>query len=217
MSEILEKIKNGRQYRNMEIRVKEPEPQNDNDYIVTGYATTFNEPYVLMSWDDFEVREQVDPKAFDEADMSDVIMQYDHQGRVFARNKNNTLGLTVDNHGLLIEANLGGTTTGKQLYEEIRGGYTNKMSFGFTVSDDTVEEFTEGEKRIYLRTITKIGKLYDVSAVSIPANDGTEVSARSFCDGVIAKREAERLLNEQRERDRDYIELKTKILKCKGE
>ncbi len=213
-SEFLEKIQSGRQYRNMEIRIAED--NQESEYKVKGYATTFNEPYVLMTWDDMEIREQVDPGAFADADMSDVIMQYDHEGRVFARLKNKTMDLTVDEHGLLVNADLGGTEIGRQLYEEIKGGYTDKMSFGFTVKEDKVEEFDEGDKRIYLRTIVKIGKLYDVSAVSIPANDGTEISARAFCDGVIAKREAERLLAEKNKRDRDYIELKTKILKCGG-
>lgn len=213
-SEFLEKIQSGRQYRNMEIRIAED--NQESEYKVKGYATTFNEPYVLMTWDDMEIREQVDPGAFADADMSDVIMQYDHEGRVFARLKNKTMDLTVDEHGLLVNADLGGTEIGRQLYEEIKGGYTDKMSFGFTVKEDRVEEFDEGDKRIYLRTIVKVGKLYDVSAVSIPANDGTEISARAFCDGVIAKREAERLLAEKNKRDRDYIELKTKILKCGG-
>ena len=215
MNEFLEKIQSGRQYRSMQIRTADT--GEGEQYKVRGYATTFNEPYVLMTWKDFEIREQVDPGAFDDADMSDVIMQYDHRGRVFARLKNKTMNLTVDGHGLLMDADLGGTEIGRQLYEEIKGGYTDKMSFGFTVAEDRVEEFDEGDKRIYLRTIVRVGKLYDVSAVSIPANDGTEISARAFCDGVIAKREAERLLAEKAKRDRDYIELKTKLLKCKGE
>lgn len=213
MNEFLEKIQSGRQYRNMEIRIADPD--KDSAYKVRGYATTFNEPYVLLSFKDFEIREQVAPGAFDDADMSDVIMQYDHRGRVFARLKNKTMNLTVDDHGLLVEADLGGTEIGRQLHEEIKGGYTDKMSFGFTVAEDKIEEFDEGDKRIYLRTIVRVGKLYDVSAVSIPANDGTEISARDFCDGVIAKREAERLLAEKAKRDRDYIELKTKLINAR--
>lgn len=213
MSELLEKIQSGRQYRNMEIRALDP--GQDSDYKVRGYATTFNEPYVLLKYDDFEIREQVDPGAFNDADMKDVIMQYDHEGRVYARLKNKTLSLKVDDHGLLVEADLRGTEEGRKLYEEIKGGYTDKMSFGFTVAEDRVEEFNEGEKRVYLRTIVRVDKLYDVSAVSIPANDGTEISARAFCDGVIAKREAERLLAEKTKRDRDYIELKIKLINCK--
>ena len=213
MSNVLEKIQNGRQYRNMQLEIRKKEDSNEESFLVRGYATTYNEPYVLYADEDIEIREQVDPSAFNECDMSDVIMQYDHEGRVFARISNNTLSLTSDEHGLLIEADLSGTTIGRQLYEEIKGGYTSKMSFGFTVDDDAVEEFTEGKKRIYLRTITRIGKLYDVSAVSLPANDGTEISARSFCDGVIAKAEAERLLKAEEERKAKVEALEKRIKK----
>ena len=212
MADVMEKIKNGRQYRNMILEVKESEEPKDDEMIVRGYATTFNEPYTLWEEENCIIREQVSPSAFDECDMSDVIMQYDHEGRVFARLSNNTLALSCDERGLLIEANLGGTTIGRQLYEEIKGGYTSKMSFGFTVDEDSVDELKEENKRVYLRTITKIGKLYDVSAVSLPANDATTISARSFCDGVIAKAETERFLEEQRQRDRDYISLKAYLM-----
>ena len=92
---------------------------NDGEMVVEGYATTFNQPYTLYSWDDYEVREEIDEHAFDECDMSDVIMQYDHQGRVFARTRNNTLELNTDGNGLKVVANLGGTELGKQLYGEI--------------------------------------------------------------------------------------------------
>lgn len=210
MATIQEKIKSGRQYRNMTMTAAEE--KEEGEYIVRGYATTYNEPYTLYAGDGYEVREQVDPDAFKKCDMSDVIFQYDHEGRVFARLSNDTLKLESDSHGLLVEADLGGTSAGRDLYEEIRGGYTTKMSFGFNVGDDRVEEFTEGETRVILRTITEVSKLWDVSAVSLPANDGTEISARTYCDGVIAKSEAERLLEEKRARDREYIALKIKLM-----
>lgn len=190
---IQDKINNGREYRKMELNIQEPESYN-----VRGYATTFNEKYTLWDDGDFRVDEQVDPHAFDECDMRDVIFQYDHEGRVFARTSNDTLKLTPDAHGLEVNAYLGGTEIGRNLFEEIKGGYTSKMSFGFHVeADDIQEEEVEG-KVIYTRTIKKINKLYDVSAVSLPANDGTEISARSLKDGAIAKLEAERLLKAEK-------------------
>lgn len=207
------KLENGRQYRSMqmEIRKDEKDPEKES-FLVRGYATTFNEPYLLYSWEDAEVWEQVDAHAFDECDMSDVIMQYDHRGRVFARVSNKTLALIIDGHGLLTDADLGGTEIGRQLYEEIKGGYTSKMSFGFTVKEDEVSETkVKGEKTKYLRTIKAIDKLYDVSAVSLPANDFTELSARAFCDGVIAKAEAERLLEAENERKSKAAELERRI------
>lgn len=169
-----EKLKGGTQYRDFAAL----EPQDE--MVVTGYATTFEQPYLLWKDEQYEVWEQVDRNAFSEANMTDVVMQYDHQGRVFARNTNGTLTLTPDEHGLRVSAILGGTEMGRQLYEEIKGGYTNKMSFGFTVDEDKSEIEEEGNNVRVLRTIMKIGRLYDVSAVSIPANDGTSISARSY-------------------------------------
>lgn len=190
---IQDKINNGREYRKMELNIQEPESYN-----VRGYATTFNEKYTLWDDGDFRVDEQVDPHAFDECDMRDVIFQYDHEGRVFARTSNDTLKLTPDAHGLEVNAYLGGTEIGRNLFEEIKGGYTSKMSFGFHVEADEIKEEEVDGKTIYTRTIKRINKLFDVSAVSIPANDGTEISARSLKDGAIAKLEAERLLKAER-------------------
>ena len=188
----LNKLDSGREYRSMTMEVRAGE---GDSMIVEGYATTFNEPYTLYSSRYYTIKEQIDPGAFKDCDMDDVIMQYDHNGRVFARNKNGTLELTIDNHGLKIRADLSGTEIGKQLYEEIKGGYTDKMSFGFMVAEDKRETTTdrENDHETVLRTITKISKLFDVSAVSIPANDATSISARRYSDGVIEDIKAERL------------------------
>ena len=194
MKDITEKIKDGREFRRLTLT---PTEEADS-YNVRGYATTFMEKYTL--WDDgtYRVDEQVDPHAFDNCDMRDVIFQYDHEGRVFARTSNDTLKLNADAHGLEVNAYLGGTEMGRNLYEEIKGGYTSKMSFGFHVDADEIKEEEKDGKTIYTRTIKSINKLYDVSAVSLPANDGTEISARSLKDGAIAKLEAERLLKAER-------------------
>lgn len=167
--------------------------ESGEEYVVEGYATTFGDVYTLYSDGRYEMREVVEPQAFDKCDMSDVIMQYDHKGRVFARNRNKTLELESDEHGLRIRAKLGGTEIGRQLYEEIKGGYTDRMSFAFAVSDQHRVIETVDSRTIVTRHITGIRKLYDVSAVSMPANDSTTISARSWCDGVIAELEAERL------------------------
>jgi HK97 family phage prohead protease len=182
--------KNEREFR----RCAEFRALDDADtYTVEGYATTFDKPYVMRSDAAYEFREVVERSAFDGCDMSDVIMQYDHEGRVFARNRNKTLTLETDENGLKIRALLGGTEIGRQLYEEIKGGYTDKMSFSFTVSDQKRDiEMIDG-RTVITRRIKGIRKLYDVSAVSMPANESTSISARSWCDGVIAELEAERL------------------------
>lgn len=201
-------MKQNREYRNCtEFRI-----DGESEAVtVTGYATTFEQPYTLMAYGDCEIREVIDSHAFDNCDMSDVIMQYNHEGRVFARSKNGTLSVQPDEHGLRVYANLGGTEIGRQLYEEIKGGYTDKMSFGFVVSDDKREDETVDGKTIITRRITGISKLYDVSAVSIPANDSTTISARSFCDGVIAELEAERLKAQEIELQKQRLQLKIKL------
>lgn len=210
---IEQKLTEGRSYRPLELRAVEDGTEL-NSYIVEGYATTFNQPYELYSEPGWTLREQVSPDAFDNADMTDVIFQYDHAGRVFARKSNGTLELTPDEHGLKIRADLSGTEIGRQLYEEIKGGYTTKMSFGFTVEKDTREETEDEAGNVdILRTITGIKKLYDVSAVSLPANDATIISARSDGEGVIADAKTERSKAiEARERKEKVIAI-IKLLK----
>lgn len=200
------KLSDGREYRNMVLETRESE---DESYIVEGYATTFDEAYTLYDMGDVRVNEVVDRNAFNDCDMSDVIFQYNHEGRVYARQSNDTLKLTVDEHGLHVRADLGGTETGRQLYEEIKGGYTNKMSFGFIVAEDKEGRDKVENVDVHTRTITRISKLFDVSAVSIPANDMTEISARDYSDGVIAGIETER---SKRERDMKLLKLKLKLM-----
>lgn len=213
LSELLqEKLSGGREYR--QARAFEARAASgDDSKIVEGYATTFSEPYLLYDWGDYRVYEQIDPHAFDACDMADVIMQYNHEGRVYARTGNKTLELTADAHGLHVRADLSGTELGLQLYEEIKGGYTTKMSFGFRVGEDKREITEDHENNVttVLRTITKISKLYDVSAVSLPANDATEISARSFCDGLIAELTAERRKAEERARQIQRIKILTEV------
>ena len=212
-------MKNNREYRDMILEVviddDKPEEERDDRRVVAGYATTFNDPYVLFKDDLIVYREQIEPTAFDNCDMSDVIMQYDHEGRVFARISNNTLNVKPDDKGLYVEADLGGTDIGRELYDEIRGGYTDKMSFGFIVSEDEeIRTELEDGRVDYLRRVWSISKLFDVSAVSIPANNGTSISAqtRSQIDGAIEEARAERLAAEELELERRRAEVRAKAI-----
>lgn len=212
----IKKIKDGREYRDLRLDVVE---QGENEYKVEGFATTYDTPYHLYSYRNdkgyqIEVREQVDRNAFADTDMSDVIMQYNHEGRVFARVSNNTLKINKDDErGLLVDAYLGGTEIGRQLYEEIKGGYTSKMSFGFIVNADRLEKVQETQDgEIWMRTITDVKKVFDVSRVSLPRNDYTSISRRAFADGVIADVESERTKREERVRRTKELELRIKNL-----
>lgn len=208
-------MRNEREYRSMQIAVEHRAEgeQEGGKMVVTGYASTFDEPYLLFSDSEIEVWEKVDRNAFEDTDMSDVIMQYDHQGRVFARIRNNTLEVSPDDKGLFIRADLAGTDIGRSLYQEIAGGYTDRMSFGFTVDEDSreiTEDRTTGKTSV-VRTLLKIGRLYDVSAVSLPANPATVISARGF-DGVIEEARAERLKAQELELARRRAEMRAKAL-----
>jgi len=201
---------NEREYRDFILAVvPTEESEAEERQIVQGYASTFNQPYTLWEDDEFVIQEQVDSKAFEGADLSDVIFQYNHEGRVFARVSNETLSVGTDDEGLSIEADLGGTDIGRQLFQEIKGGYTTKMSYGYTVNDAVWEDRKlEDGRTLELRTITSVGKVYDVSAVSIPANNATSISVRNLSDGVIAEVRAERLKALELEREKLRMKLR---------
>lgn len=183
-------IRTEREYRSMPMMHCRAADGGEPSYVVEGYASTFGERYEI--WKDLDgnnMYEEIMPGAFDECDMSDVIFQFDHCGRVFARNKNGTMTMTVDEHGLLVAADLGTTENARNMYEDIRAGLIDQMSFAFTIEDEAYDKATRTYK------VKKIGKLYDVSAVSIPANPGTEISAKrmAMLNGVNEQEKAERL------------------------
>lgn len=187
--------------RKAEVRMLE-----DGQEVVEGYATTWDE-YLL--WDDGEYRmfERIDPHAYDECDLSDVIFQLNHEGRVFARGSNKTLIVRPDEKGLFNRAYLSGTEAGRQLREEIKGGYLTRMSQGFRVDQEKqeiIENREDGRIDIH-RTILKMKKLYDVSVVSLPANDATSISARSISEGFIAEAKQERLAIEAQRKKKEQI------------
>lgn len=203
-------MKTEREYRALAAVMEARADAKEDEMIVEGYATTFNQPYELYSYGNYRYMEQVDPNAFEACDMDDVIMQYDHAGRVYARTRNGTLKLEVDDRGLKITADLSKTDTARQLYQEIRAGMTDRMSFGFIVGLDERTHIEDADAGTYtvMRTIKRFKKLYDVSAVSIPANDQTSISARMLSDGWIAEMEAERLRAQRRKR----LALKIKMM-----
>lgn len=173
------------------------------DYYVEGYATTFDTPYLLFEFEDgWKYYEVINSRALDNADMSDVIMQFDHTGRVYARQSNKTLILQPDNVGLFTCADLSKTDAAKQLYQDIEAKMITKMSWAFMVARDSITE--DREKRIITREILEVKKVYDVSAVSRPANEDTEISARNF-----ATRSYEQIQGE-------YLERRAKLLKIKA-
>lgn len=154
-----------------EARAVQVEGQPDELW-VEGYAARFNSPTVLFELDGMEYKEQIASDAFIEAKMDDVIFNYNHQGRVMARTRNKTLQVNTDEQGLFIRARLDGTEEGQSLYRDIQNGYIDRMSFRFTIK----AEAFDSENRTW--TVLRVKRLYDVSAVDIPAYDDTSISAR---------------------------------------
>ena len=180
----------------------QPSKRIDSDFYIEGYATTY-EPYELYEYDGIKFYEQIDRNAFDGADFSDVIMQYDHEGRVMARQSNKTLIVEPDEKGLFVCADLSKSDASRSLFEDINTELVTKMSWAFTIAEE------EYDKESRTRIIKRIKKIYDVSAVSIPANEDTLINARSYFNGVIEEEQQELL---KRERQMKLLEIKLKLM-----
>lgn len=194
-----------REYRSMAVlgavAPEKGEKRIDTDYYVEGLATTYDRPYLLYEVDGVKYYEVIDRHALDNADMSDVIMQYDHRGRVLARLSNKTLILDPSHQdGLFVAADLSKSDAARGMHEDISSGLVTQMSWAFTVEQDSYDRTT------HTRRILKIRKVYDVSAVSIPANGDTHISARSWIDGVIDMERRESV-----ERRKQIIRILTQI------
>ena len=193
-----------REIRSMELRIFPAE--EEKNYKVEGYASTFD-PYVLLTIDGVDYSERIDPTAFDEADLTDVVFRVDHQGAVYARTSAGTVTLDVDEHGLHNVTDLSRTARGRELYEDIAAGNYPQMSFAFTVAED------EYDRETHTRIIHRVAKVFDISPVSFPANPNTvlSVSTRDYFDGVIEMEKAERLEAEERERQKQRIRILTEV------
>jgi len=187
-------ITKDRNYKSFEVRAGE------EANIIEGYAVVFDTAEIMYEFNGIAYKEEIRTGAFDKTDMKDVVLNFNHSGKPVARTKNNTLQLTVDQVGLKVRADLSGTEEGRRLYEEVKGGYLDKMSFAFTIN---AEEYNRETRT---RSITDIKRLYDVAIVDIPAYESTSVYARSFF-----KAEAERELAEAREIEQKKQRLKLKI------
>ena len=180
--------------------------QMPSEGTVEGYAATFD-PYVLLTIDGVDYSERIEPTAFDEADLSDVVFRIDHVGRVYARTSAGTLNVWVDEHGLANRTDLSKTQKAKDVYEDIKAGNYPCMSFAFTVAEAHYDRAT------HTRVIDRIAKVFDVSPVSFPANPTTElgIATRDYFNGVIEMEKAERLDRERREAQKQKIRILAEV------
>lgn len=196
-------IKEGREYRMMPLLIPAADKRLDSEFYVEGYATTFNDPYVIYESNGIQYKEVIDKNALQGADLSDVLFQYNHGGRVFARTKMKqgkaqTMLIEPQEKGLFVAADLGSTGESRKMFEDIDSGLIYQMSWAFLVQEDSYDRDT------HTRTIRKIKKVYDVSAVDFPANPSTDISSRSYFEGVI-EREKQELAERQKQIQRIRI------------
>ncbi|MFA5432075.1 MAG: HK97 family phage prohead protease [Candidatus Paceibacterota bacterium] len=151
--------------------------ETEGKMTLEGYAIVFNQE-TLIGDEDYGFVEEIDRHALENTLMKDVPMKYNHMDSflIIARTKNKSLTLSVDNNGLKVHAELLDTQSNQDIYKMVRSGLLDKMSFAFTVEEQSWNK----EGKIPKRTITKIGRLYDVSVVDTPAYDSTSIYARSL-------------------------------------
>lgn len=167
-------IRNDKELRNVEFRATEEEGK----MILEGYPVIFEEE-TLIGDEEWGWYETIDRNALDNADLSDVPLKYNHGDSkgILARTRNKSLTLTIDNKGLKMRAELQPDVTDhKDIYNCVKSGLLDKMSFAFNVIEDEIKSEVGNTPR---RRITKIGRLFDVAVVDLPAYDQTSIYARS--------------------------------------
>lgn len=184
---------------------QQAEAEQASRYMVEGRAITFDAPTLMYERDGIKYYEVIERGALDGADMADVPMRYNHSQSYMivarhnaARPNRSNMDFVLDQAGLLIRADLGKTESGRQLHEAIAAGLVDGMSFAFTVLEERYDQTS------HTRYITKIKKLWDVSAVDTPAYDTTSIYAR---DRFQAEAESEKKAAEAAERRRRQLAL----------
>ncbi|MGE4417568.1 MAG: HK97 family phage prohead protease [Marinobacterium sp.] len=164
-----------REVRRAELRIAQVE-ESEEEMIVEGRAIVYNSPAVIAEFDGQKYYEVILPGALDGADMRDVPFKYNHSDHVMvmARTRNKTLELIPDDKGLFIRARLANITAGRDLYKLVKRGDVDKMSFTFTVAEDSYDV----ESRT--RKIRRFKRIWDVSAVDTPAYEDTYIAARNY-------------------------------------
>jgi len=190
-----------REIRMAELRAIEP-AGDVNEMIVEGRAIVYDSPTIMYEIDNIKYYEVIQRGALESADLRDVPFKYNHSDSVMvmARTRNKTLELIPDEQGLLVRAKLANTTAGRDLYELIRRGDIDKMSFAFTVAEQSYDKETRTRK------IIRIKRIWDVSAVDTPAYQDTYISARNY---FMAQAEAERRAAEAAEKRRRKLIIQT--------
>lgn len=156
-----------------------PNDDSGDELVLRGTPIVFDTPTVICELDGVQYKEVIARGALDECDMSDFILNRNHgqnDSTVYARTRNKSLDYSITDRGLDIAAHLDKEDERhRNLHRDVVKRRVDKMSFSFVVRECSYDRET------HTRTITKIKKLYDVSAVDFPAyNETSIVAARDF-------------------------------------
>lgn len=204
-------MKKAREHLIVGLHVREAgseQPQEDEKYFhIFGEPIVLGQETVLIkkgAWGldmhgnplpDKDIVEVIDKSALDECDISDVVLNVNHGdgNHAVARTRNKTITFERKDDGLYMDALLSKDNERcVQFYKDVSEGLLDRMSFAFTIPADG-EDFAEEEDR-YVSTITKIDRIYDVSAVEFPAygqtsiSEGRSTSLRSKADAAAGAR-----------------------------
>ena len=194
-----------KEIRKLDIQFRAEDTEN-GEMRIRGYAAVYNSP------ETYSYTELIADGAFNEADMSDVVLRYNHNDNfiVLARTRNKSLDLKVDEKGLYMDAKLqNDITEHKNIFNAIKSGLIDKQSFAFTVKEHEYDYDTDTRK------ITKIGKVFDVSVVDQPFYNATDVSiARDIKNDEFLKEREE--LRKEHEKKEALAKAKAELLKKLG-
>nr|WGD84471.1 HK97 family phage prohead protease [Bacillus subtilis] len=175
---------------------------DDGPKVISGYALKFG----TRSHNLGGFIEMIDKRALDQTDMSDVRALIDHDpSKILGRTSAGTLKLEVDDIGLRFDVTLPNTQYASDLYENLRVGNISNCSFGFMLGKDG-DSFTRDYKTgLPLRSLRNISKLTDVSVVTYPAYEDTDVT--------IAKRNLQQYEERNRNPEKEKLLLQLDLLK----
>lgn len=209
------KVKNEiRSFNNFEVR--EIGEGDNKETHIQGYALTFD----TIS-EDLGFRETIKKGALDNCDMSNVILNFNHNDNlILARNSKKegigSLNLSIDNKGLFFDAIPTNTTYARDLIENMENGIVGKCSFAFSIdwndSDAQSWDWDDGTRGYDFRCINKIANISDCSIVVNPAYESTSTTVYKR-----AKEEKQDEINklkeiEELQRELNLIELENEIL-----
>lgn len=172
--------------------------EQEDSLIVEGYAVVFEQPTMIAEFEGIKAYEVIDRNAFSQSQMADVVFVVNHEGTPAARTRNGTLELRIDDYGLYVRADLSKSSIGQSVYQDIKNGVYDRMSFSFIVQKE------ERDPKTRTRRILAINRLFDVSCVTFAAYEQTNILARSQLKAEV---EAELLEKRELETRKKRIEM----------